>query len=61
MERKLQFKAEHLICCDCGQPFIFSAGEQTFFWSKGLSQPKRCQSCREKRKATLVPEGVRNG
>lgn len=58
METKIQFKAERLTCCDCGQPFIFSAGEQAFFWSKGLSQPKRCPACRERRKATLVSEGV---
>ena len=56
MEMKVQFKAERLICCDCGQPFIFSAGEKTFFWSKGLTEPKRCKTCRQKRRATLVPE-----
>lgn len=57
METKVQFKAERLICCDCRQPFIFSSGEKTFFWSKGLSTPKRCPQCRQKRKVTLVTEG----
>lgn len=61
MERKLQFEAERLTCCDCGQPFVFSAGEKAFFWSKGLSQPRRCKSCRERRHNTLVQEEVRNG
>jgi len=58
MEAKVEFKAERLICCDCRQPFIFSAGEKAYFWSKGLSTPKRCPQCRLKRKATLVPEEV---
>jgi hypothetical protein len=56
METKVEFKAERLICCDCGQPFIFSAGERAFFWSKGLSTPKRCPQCRQKRRDTLVPD-----
>lgn len=56
MQTKARFEAVRLTCCDCGQPFVFSAGEQTFYWSKGLSQPKRCPVCRQKRKLTLVPE-----
>lgn len=36
---------------DCQKIFIFSAGEQQFYKEKGLaSNPKRCQSCRNKRK-----------
>lgn len=57
MEGKVEFKAARLICCDCEQAFGFSAGEQQFFRSKGLSSPKRCPQCRLKRKLTLVPEG----
>jgi len=34
-------------CKDCGQPFIWTAGEQRFFTKKQLSQPVRCKSCRE--------------
>lgn len=56
MEDKINFEAERLTCCDCGQPFVFSAGEKVFFWSKGLSQPKRCPECRQKRKLILVPD-----
>ena len=56
-----EFKDKKLKCSDCGSIFIFSAGEQFFFWSKGLSIPKRCPECRLKRKLTLAPEGVRNG
>lgn len=45
-----------LSCVDCGATFIFTAGEQRYFASKGLSIPKRCPSCRQKRRNTLVPD-----
>jgi CxxC-x17-CxxC domain-containing protein len=36
-----------LRCRDCGDDFIFSAGEQRFFAEKGLANdPQRCTSCR---------------
>ncbi|MBT9143404.1 MAG: hypothetical protein DDT29_01807 [Dehalococcoidia bacterium] len=54
METRVTFEAERLICCDCGKTFLFSAGERAFFWSKGLSDPKRCKECRERRRLTLV-------
>jgi len=40
-----------LTCQDCGQPFTFTAEEQEFFSSKGYSEPKRCPTCRQARKA----------
>ncbi len=43
-------------CVDCEEDFTFSNGEQAYFQSKSLSQPKRCLPCRKKRKATLVPD-----
>ncbi|OGN81543.1 MAG: zinc-binding protein [Chloroflexi bacterium GWC2_73_18] len=37
----------NLVCRECGQEFVFSAGEQTFFASKGLqNDPQRCPTCR---------------
>lgn len=40
-----------LICKDCGQEFLFTAGEQEFFKEKGLtSEPVRCPKCRKARK-----------
>jgi hypothetical protein len=56
MERK-DFQDKKLKCLDCGGNFVFAAGEQFFFWSKGLSTPKRCPQCRQRRKLTLVREG----
>lgn len=54
---KLQLENKHLTCIDCGSNFVFSPGEQRYFLSKGLSEPKRCPQCRLKRKLTLVREG----
>jgi len=45
-----------LRCCDCGESFLFTAGEQAYFSSKGLSVPKRCKPCRDLRKRTLLPD-----
>ncbi|MBE6036573.1 MAG: cytochrome C551 [Clostridiales bacterium] len=40
-----------LVCQDCGQEFVFTAGEQAFYKEKGFdNEPKRCKACREKRK-----------
>ncbi|HEU5441547.1 MAG TPA: zinc-ribbon domain containing protein [Ktedonobacterales bacterium] len=40
-----------LRCRDCGQDFVFTAGEQDFYASKGLMhQPSRCPECRSARK-----------
>ncbi|MHB8332330.1 MAG: zinc-ribbon domain-containing protein, partial [Candidatus Dormibacteria bacterium] len=37
-----------LTCRECGSEFIFTAGEQQFYQSKGLvNQPTRCQPCRQ--------------
>lgn len=39
-------------CVDCGTTFVFSAGEQEFFQSKGYTnEPKRCPTCRQARRA----------
>lgn len=35
-----------LRCFQCGKDFTFEAGEQAFFRERGLSEPKRCPSCR---------------
>lgn len=42
-----------ITCVDCGQEFLFTAGEQAFYRERGLTnEPTRCKSCREKRKTT---------
>ena len=47
------YQDKTLICQGCGTEFIFTAGEQEFFATRGLiNEPKRCRSCREARKTT---------
>lgn len=41
-----------LICRDCGNEFVFTAGEQEFYAEKGFTnEPTRCKDCRNARKA----------
>ncbi|HZU77693.1 MAG TPA: zinc-ribbon domain-containing protein, partial [Dehalococcoidia bacterium] len=43
-----------LVCRDCGREFVFTAGEQDFYASKGLTNdPARCPSCRASRKSAM--------
>lgn len=40
-----------LTCRDCGQEFVFTAGEQEFYAEKGFTnEPTRCKDCRNARK-----------
>ena len=40
-----------LKCKECGQDFVFTAGEQEFYAEKGFqNQPQRCRDCRQARK-----------
>jgi CxxC-x17-CxxC domain-containing protein len=42
---------QRIKCVDCGEEFLFTAGEQAFYASKGLTNaPTRCKPCRELRK-----------
>jgi CxxC-x17-CxxC domain-containing protein len=48
----MAFSDIDLTCKDCGQPFVFTAGEQEFYQQRGLmNQPGRCQSCRGARRS----------
>lgn len=49
-----------LTCRDCGQEFTFTAGEQEFFASKGLTNaPSRCPECRKARRGGGASSGQR--
>jgi CxxC-x17-CxxC domain-containing protein len=39
-----------ITCRDCGQEFVFTAGEQAFYAEKDYTPPQRCSSCRAARK-----------
>ncbi len=48
----MPFADRVLVCRDCGGNFTFTAGEQTFYASRGLNNdPARCQRCRNARRA----------
>ena len=47
----MSFSDKEIVCEECSQAFIFTAGEQEFFSSKGLQNlPRRCNVCRQRRK-----------
>jgi len=53
----MEFQDKQLQCVDCGRDFIFTAGEQSFFQQKGLTnEPKRCRQCKVKQISQMPPE-----
>ena len=49
----MDYEDKDLQCSDCGNTFVFTADEQSFFHSKGYTnEPKRCPECRQARKAS---------
>src|SRR5258707_7737563 len=50
---QMSFSDITLTCKDCGNPFVFTAGEQEFYQQRGLmNQPGRCADCRAARKTS---------
>lgn len=46
------FEDKTLNCKECGEEFVFTAGEQEFYSEKGFeNEPQRCKTCRDARKA----------
>ncbi|MCR4426488.1 MAG: zinc-ribbon domain containing protein [Firmicutes bacterium] len=51
----MAFEDKVLNCRDCGQDFVFTAGEQQFYVDRGFqNEPSRCPDCRRARKAARV-------
>ena len=45
------YQDKTLKCKECGNEFVFTAGEQEFYAEKGFqNQPQRCKTCRDARK-----------
>lgn len=56
----MSFADKTLTCRDCGMDFVFTAGEQEFYASKGfVNEPTRCPSCRQNRKSQMASGGGR--
>lgn len=47
----MSYTDKTLACSDCGESFVFTAGEQEFHASKGFTrEPRRCPNCRRLKK-----------
>ena len=56
----MDFEDKTITCADCGTDFVHSAADQARYQERGLSnEPKRCPSCRAKRRTRQ--EGGRPG
>lgn len=43
----MSFADKTMTCRDCGNEFVFTAGEQAFYAEKGFTnEPRRCPDCR---------------
>ena len=48
----MAFEDRTLTCKECGNEFVFTAGEQEFYAEKGFeNEPQRCKSCRSQRRS----------
>ena len=45
------YEDKTLVCKECGNEFVFTAGEQEFYAAQGFqNEPQRCKACRIARK-----------
>lgn len=52
VRKMTEYKDKTIKCVDCGTEFVFTARDQEFYAEKGFTnEPKRCKSCRDKKKA----------
>ncbi len=55
----MEFLDRLLTCVDCGGEFIFTAGEQLFFFDKQFkNDPKRCKPCKFNRAGAGLKAGT---
>jgi len=58
----MSFQDKSLTCVDCGQTFVFTAGEQEFYAQKGFQNaPKRCKSCKVTKRSSGPGGGMDGG
>ena len=49
----MSYADKTITCVDCGTEFVFTAREQEFYASRGLTnEPRRCADCRRARKSS---------
>lgn len=55
-----EFTDKPLDCIDCGEEFVWTAGEQEFFRDKGLKHtPKRCRQCKKVKTERIAEDSKR--
>jgi CxxC-x17-CxxC domain-containing protein len=53
------YEDKTLVCRDCGNEFVFTAGEQEFYAERGFTNaPKSCRECRMAKKNSNRTERV---
>jgi CxxC-x17-CxxC domain-containing protein len=53
------FEDQRIQCVECGDEFLFTAGEQAFYREHGLTHaPTRCKKCRTSRKGARGADGA---
>lgn len=58
----MPFTDKQLTCVECSQGFSYTASEQELHQSLGYTnEPKRCQACRDAKKARMGGGGGRGG
>ena len=50
-----------MACKDCGDNFVWTAGEQAYYQAQGFDEPKRCKPCRQAKKARNSEREQRGG
>jgi CxxC-x17-CxxC domain-containing protein len=54
------YQDKTLVCKDCGNEFVFTAGEQEFYAEKGFqNEPGRCKECRQAKKDSRRSNGAK--
>ena len=54
-QSETEFQDRPIGCVDCGEEFVWTAGEQLFFYDKGLkNEPKRCKPCKQAKNERLA-------
>jgi CxxC-x17-CxxC domain-containing protein len=54
------YNDKNLLCKDCGNEFVYTAGEQEFYAEKGFqNEPARCKDCRTARKNASGDRGAK--
>src|SRR2546423_56755 len=54
-QTETEFDDRSIKCVDCGEDFLWTAGEQVFFHDKELkNEPKRCKPCKQAKNERLA-------